>query len=47
VAESALLREQRQLLEEAIRTLEKSKTAFKSKELGELRKRLEGFLKMT
>jgi response regulator RpfG family c-di-GMP phosphodiesterase len=45
-AEGALLKEQRDLLEEAIRTLEKTKVAFKSKELGKLRERMEGFLKI-
>ncbi|MGD9721936.1 MAG: response regulator [Pirellulales bacterium] len=35
----------REALREAIATLERTKTAFKSKELGELRRKLEGLLK--
>ena len=45
VAQGSLLRLQRNLLEEAIKTLEKTKGDFKSKDLGELRKRLEEFVK--
>jgi len=45
VAEASLLHQQRGLLEEAVRTLERTKCSFKSKELGELRKRLQDSLK--
>jgi FixJ family two-component response regulator len=45
LAEGSLVKGQRTLLEETIKTIEKTKGAFKSKELGELRKRLQECLK--
>jgi CheY-like chemotaxis protein len=45
-AEAALFRVHRKIFEDAIKTLEKTKGAFKSRELGDLRKRLQDFLKI-
>jgi hypothetical protein len=42
---AAMPRELEQALHDAVATLERTKSAFKSKELGELRKRLEVLLK--
>lgn len=42
---SEVLAAQRQLIRDTLRVLEKTKSAFKSKELGQLRKKIEAFLK--